>query len=311
MTEEEMFNNLLSRDPTPGVKDRIKILDTGNVVVPGWMINSKEEYVDIGRKSTHHYSSRNGYNSQIMYDIGILGLTSIKDRPRCPVCGEPVPFEIFTRGYHLTCGNPKCKSILAKNQVTNLWKDDKYRENMVQKHIDWASIEENKILMSQNSKKMWENEEYREKLRQSHILWAQNNPDKVGRGFEENKTGYVESFKSKTKVLRYDSNWEKEFIEYCNSHDFVISIERSLLHIPYIWETVTRNYFPDFEITLNTGEIYLIEIKPNFKINNDLRTQTKLDAGQLFVNSSDEFSKYLVLSETQLYLDGSTYIKEI
>lgn len=304
MTEEEMFNNLLSRDPAPGTKNRIKILDTGNVLVPGWMINSQEEYVDIGRKSTHHQSSKNGYNSQIMYDIGVLGLTSIDQRPRCPICGKPVKFEIFTRGYRITCNSKECRSKVSQVQVTDLWKDDKYRENMVQKHKDWASIEENKKLMSQNSKKMWENESYRDKLRNSHILWAQNNPDKIKSGGF--KTGYQESSKSANKSLWYDSSWERNFIEYCNTQDFIISIERSTLHIPYLWEEVERNYFPDFEITIDTGEIYLVEIKPEYMMSEDLKTQAKLFAGQVFVNSSDKYNKYLVLSENQLFLDGKT-----
>lgn len=304
MNEKEMFDNLLKKDPSPGIKNRIIINENREIIIPGWMIDSIEDYVNIGKKSTFHYANKFGYTSQIMYDIGVLGLTSINDRPRCPICGNPVEFNIFTRGYFKTCKNPECSKNAIKLTVTELWKNQEYKEIQSRSHAEWASFPENKELMRVRSLKMWEDDEYRNRLKTAHIEWAKNNPDKVKSGSNfRGIHGKELSQKSRNGYLFYDSTWEKDFIDFCNKSDFIRSIERSKLHIPYLYEDFTRNYFPDFEIELFTGELLLIEIKPKYLINTDSKTKKKIEAGKKFVSEENRFLAYLVLNEEILYDD--------
>ena len=116
-TEDEIFKEFLKLDPNPGTKDRLWCDET-RIIFPRWVtqINEKvmsfkytevEGYPDfVGySKACGHLLTNLGISPQVFYDILKLGLTSLDDRPRCIVCGNPVTFNNIIKGYFTTCSN--------------------------------------------------------------------------------------------------------------------------------------------------------------------------------------------------------------
>ncbi len=320
MSEKDKFDLLLSKDPTPGIKNRV-LKEGQNYLVPGWVFDSKEDYVKVALKS--RFPEKYGLTRQIIYDILVLGLTNFNDRPSCPICGDPCKYWCFSKGYKTTCGKETCIKESFKRKMTDLWKDQDYKERQstshkvwaekeknkeklrasslkawenedyrrrqTESHKSWASIDENKEKMSNITKEMWKNEEYRNKQSSAHKNWALNNPNKVFCG----RHGTISSIKSNSGEISYDSTWEEDFIEFCNTLDSVISIERSDLHIPYTFNGEIRYYFPDF-IIVTENETLLVEIKSDWMLESDERTKLKIDSGRAFVKESQNYSRYLV-----------------
>ncbi len=62
----------------------------------------------------------------------------------------------------------------------------------------------------------------------------------------------------------YRSSWELSVMAWCDSQPNVISWSSEELVLPYLCETDGRyhRYFIDFTITLSSGKVYWVEIKP-------------------------------------------------
>ena len=113
MTEKEQFENLLKKNPFPGKIDQSRLGSSRNhksyVFIPGWVIDKDPEsmyeikFVEL----VNHYK----INSQILYDITILGLTSIDSRPKCWVCGKEASFNGWNRGYAKGCSHNHSSSV--------------------------------------------------------------------------------------------------------------------------------------------------------------------------------------------------------
>lgn len=332
MEEIQIFNKLLKLNPTPGKKHNIKDILINNVyILPGW-INSNKDPIQVKYKNINKFLSSLGYTTQIFYDIFILGLCNIADRPVCPICKEKVDFINFIKGYNKTCKNKTCRSKFTSNQVQNLWLNSSYRETQTNSHIKWAEDPTNREKLKQTSLRIWNDSTYREAQTNSHIKWAQdpvnknnmskitkqlwsdpiyrerqcnshkqwaiNNPDKVMKGTR----GFVYSNKMGINI-GYDSTWEKQFIEFCDQETNILSIQRSTLNIPYEIDGEKHYYFPDFHVKLSSGELLLIEIKAKWQIQQDHRTTIKLQKGKEFINNS-LFNRYIVLTEDELFTNN-------
>lgn len=340
INEENKFNMLLSKDPSPGQKDRI-LRNGRNYLIPGWVFDKEVDYVEVTYKNIKSRTpEKYGITGQIIYDILVLGLTSIHDRPKCPVCGESCVYECFSRGYSATCGKELCIKESIRNKVKNLWKDSEYKDKQTVSHKAWADKEENREAMRINSLKAWENEDYRVRQTEAHKYWASfdenkekmsnitkelwkddeyrkkqvdahkewaiNNPEKILCG----RHGTVLCFKSKFGKLSYDSKWEQDFIELCNSLEAILSIERSDFNIPYTFNEELKYYFPDF-IIQTKRETILVEIKCDWLLETDERTKIKIEKGKAFVKESNIYSRYLVLTSKELYLNPSCSVLNI
>lgn len=337
MTEKEKFNNLINRDPTPGVGNRIK-KEGKDYLVPGWVFESEKESVLVTYKNIKsRYSEKFNLTGQIIYDILVLGITNIEDRPKCPICGKPVSYKGFAAGYSSTCGDKSCRAEYSRREMlemwksdlyretqskshkdwalipenkklissrtTEIWKDEDYRKRQTKSHKDWASIPKNKEAMSKTTSNLWKNEDYRKKQIKSHVEWARNNPDKIGYGVREE----IDCSKSMINTIYCDSSWEKDFINVCLGLDFVKSIERSGLWLTYELNGQERTYFPDFIIETDT-EFLIIEIKSDWKVD-DESTLKKAQAGIEYANKNN--FRYLMLSGDDLYSDSSRKIINI
>ena len=301
--EEKKFKNLLLKDPNPGTKERMVRKD--NIFkIPGWVFDCPEKEVEITQKRLNRKLSQAGYSGQIGYDILQLGITDIKDRPKCPICGEVAKFRRICEGYKLTCGKDSCIKEKTKRTVTNLWNEDSYRNQQTESHVKWSSIKENREKLSIATLNVWKRDGYREKQSKLHIEFAKNNPDKISNGNSSIK-GNIESKKSIKSRLRFDSSWEKDFIVFCNKTDEIISIERTMINIPYKFKEEEHLYFPDFDIILSNNLKLLVEIKPDWKIKLDEKTRLKIQAGKEFVKNSKIYFDYLLLTNDDLYFPPS------
>lgn len=113
MTEKEQFENLLKKNPFPGKIDQSRLSSFKNhqpyVFIPGWVIDKDPglmyeiKFIDLVR----HYH----INSQILYDVTILGLTSIDSRPKCWVCGKEASFNGWDKGYAKGCSHNHSSSV--------------------------------------------------------------------------------------------------------------------------------------------------------------------------------------------------------
>lgn len=331
MTEKEKFDNLISRDPTPGIKNRIR-KSGRDYLIPGWVFESDKEFVLVKYKNIkNRYSEKFNLTGQIIYDILILGITNINDRPKCPICGNPVPYNGFSTGYSSTCGEKSCRAENARREMlevwksssyretqskshkdwalipenremlsartTEIWKNQEYRQKQTKSHIEWSSIPENKEAMSKITSDLWKNEDYRKKQVNSHVEWARNNPDKIGYGIREE----IECPKSMINTIYCDSSWEKDFINICIGLDFVKSIERSGLWLTYELNGLERTYFPDFIVETDT-EFLIVEIKSDWK-KDDESTIKKAQAGIEYANKNN--FRYLILAGDDLYIEPS------
>ena len=326
MNEEEIFNDLLKRDPTPGIPERLKKCSSKKYIFPGWIFD-KEEDVSLGGTSLN-ILDKLGIR-QILYDLLALGLTDIRLRPKCPICGKDSKFISLSKGYRMFCGNKNCISEMSKLEMLSLWKVDSYkdiqsnshkewasknldlmrqrslslwnnpdyREIQSNSHKEWASKEENLMKMREATLKAWSNPEYRKTQIDSHKRFALENPDKIKLG----NGGIIECSKSEKGFLNYDSSWEKLFIEYSQELDIIKSIDRAGVSIPYDYFGDIKRYFPDFKVILTNGKCLMIEIKANWMIEFDDKTPLKLEAGRTFTESSLDFDDYLVFTEDILF----------
>lgn len=295
---EKQFYEILSKDPTPGIKDRIKRFSTKRLSFPGWVFNSNEDTVIIGGHASIQYFKN--IDKGIVYSILQLGLTDFKNYPKCPCCGEILMFNTWARPFPATCGREKCISKNNSKKVGELWNNTEYREQQSKSHKEWSAIEENKSLMRQRSIDMWKRSGYREHQSEVHKSFAINNPEKISSGIHSNE----KCNKSDTGVIRCDSSWEKLFVQFCNSTNEIIKVERANFSIPYTDSKGSRrNYFPDFLITID-NKVLLIEIKANWMINKNWRdTSIKLDAGKEFIKNSSSIYDFVLLTEDILYKD--------
>lgn len=321
MTELEMFNSLLLRNPLPGVK--IKIERKNNIYyIPGWVFNSNDKFVTVSYKNIkNRFPSKFNLTGQIIYDILILGLTDINDRPRCPICGKEVEYDSFYNGYRKTCGDKSCISAQAKEEVTQLWKDEDYKNRQSQSHIEWAMDEENKKKLRERTLAIWKNEEYRNRQSRSHVEWAKNEanreqmrniskqlwrtPEFLKKMMNRSSGSIIRGTESSRKtvggIIIYDSSWERDFIRFCNACDEICTINRANFSISYIHDQIDRQYFPDFLITTTTNRTMLVEIKSDWLLASDERTAIKISAGENYVKTCDTIDEYVVLLGLDLY----------
>lgn len=86
------------------------------------------------------------------------------------------------------------------------------------------------------------------------------------------------SIETRLGVKTYRSSWERSFIQGVSKDPTVISLEHEPIVIPYEFDGRSRSYIPDFIVEFNSGEKWLVEIKPNSYLYEE-RTQAKLEAG--------------------------------
>lgn len=159
MTEEEIFEKILSLNPYKGVPfDNFKKLAESQKENPkrksykyclySWISGKdKDEYISIQKLNSFLKDNFNA-TLQIYYDIVCLGLTSTKDRPKCPICGKTIKFDCLCHGYPKTCSK-ECHSEFKRTHMNSsmIKKGDKVSEETKQKIS--SSLKKNKSRFSE------------------------------------------------------------------------------------------------------------------------------------------------------------------
>lgn len=75
----------------------------------------------------------------------------------------------------------------------------------------------------------------------------------------------TQKYKGEISKIHYRSNWEKFFMNYCDTNPKVISWSSEEVVIPYFSNAdgKKRRYFMDFYVKYDTGDEFYIEVKPH------------------------------------------------
>lgn len=122
MNEDNKFKQLLSRNPCPGIKNTL-VKEDNFYKLPGWILGESKGELCINTRNLAKTLKKYNITDQIFYDIYVLGLTNVYQRPKCPICGNYLKFQSIALGYRKTCGSKECRSKYSKIEVENLWKN--------------------------------------------------------------------------------------------------------------------------------------------------------------------------------------------
>lgn len=350
MNDELTFNEILKINPDLGVKHpeyQKKVKDHSyTYYIPNWL-KYKDKSMSGGYKVNHRRIMKElydiGITPQIYYDIIILGLTDISQRPKCNMNGcNNSKFYNLNQGYQKFC----CRShqvkfnndnisestreklrvsgsnhvVLEKDRykLANLVKNnpdikrkqiDKKIQNSIKRKIEKGILDKdgNPIPKEKKPRKKISLES-RARISESKKLYYKNHPEKIHvNGFKRfnNKTGKEYSIKA-GRYITYLSSWEREFIRFIDSSKEVHKIMNSRLPIRYFNPEKGKEcfYFPDFYLELDDKILVVIEIKPA-KLYYDNIVSIKRDVAKKYCEENNMY--YITLTEYDLFVFDGYY----
>jgi hypothetical protein len=316
LDERESFNKLLALNPFPGNVNtdwREGENKLQKVKFYSWMTLDKKEHLVsifyVGRNSKKLCGFE--FNQQIYYDIIVLGITSINDRPKCIVCGNSVEFVGLGKINYRSVCSKTCDLKIKSNRIQhqgNLLKGIPKAKETIEKIKLVKSKKEYKEKVSRSLRNFYKTERgLEQRKRISKNIQNRNINDKLNGKTINTKKGFV-SGKYSSKVWNrdfyYDSSWELCFIKYFDKEKFKKSIEifdRSKSVIKYNQiDGSSHKYLPDFFIKFKSGKKLVIEIKPESLFKNDLVVRQKYLSGRKYFLKHK--IKYVVLTELDLFV---------
>lgn len=349
MSDIEMFDKFIKFNPNPGIyhpeyMERIKS-HSYRYFIPNWL-KSYGKILDGGYYVNHKIIMRElkdiGISPQIYYDICILGLTNIDDRPKCNLSEcKNSKFYNLNQGYQRYC----CRSHQIKDRNRNIkeetreklrisGKNHKVPEN--QRYLlseivkNDPSLREKAIRKSKETRKLKKielgildkdgnripkekpprrprSDESRKRQSDRMKNYFKSHPEKIHvNGFKRfnNKTGKLYSTKAR-KELRFLSSWEEKFIKFIDATEY---IDEVMIVPPIEYFNIEKNkisfYFADFFLKLKTGIKVLIEIKPERLYYNEI-VRTKRESAINYCKKNGYF--YITLTEKELFLKEGRY----
>ena len=225
LSESEIFNNTLKLFKDSGGQvepDYHKFfINKDMFVIPSWLTNGKIRTV----KSCFAEKALNelGTTVQIFYDIAILGISSLENRPRCKVCNNYTRFSgIFSKGYLSTCSET-CKKYLISNKSIDT--KEKISEAISKLYLEGKM------------------DNYKKKTKSGNYFSSVFN----------DKFHYDSSWE--LDFIR--------FMENCFKKHHIKSFKRNKDSIVYLKSDGTKHkYLPDFELITSDNKRVVIEIKP-------------------------------------------------
>lgn len=278
MTENELLKNLYNKSPLKaGLQIGQYIKGEGKHTyynLFSWITGEKEDkwvsfaYFGIRLKEL-------GLSSQLYYDVVVLGIFDIKDRPKCRYCGKPSKFDNMSRGYFDFC-NLSCTAKWG-NKVPSKIKN---------------------VSKALTGKKL--SKEHREACSRGAIKRLIREGIRPGVGYHNVKRGkYTPNKSFNKKELSYLSGWELEFMKLIDKDKSSISIDSVDFKISYYSkEGILKNYLPDFKIVTDSGTVVIVEIKPKRHRYIGLNLLKRI-AGKKYC--SEHNYKYIVLTEEDLF----------
>lgn len=334
------FEDINKINPTLGQQHLDYIINIANkkkqMFLPSWMdtilLEKDSKFCGkfLGGKMLAVILKRGDIDPQIYYDTVILGLITPDLRPKCPICGNNVPYISLMHGYQATCSK-KCHSDLKKQQIihnTGMTHKGETVSDAVKKKISQTLKgrllpEEERVARSIRMKEYVKTEKGHEFLKNMQNKATESNKRiLLGEKTVSTATGYYVNGRFKrgivhlttfNKDLTFDSGWEQEFIKYFDNLENIKNIDtfdkcREL--VPYIdVNGKERKYLPDFFVRFKSGSSVVIEIKPERLLKTDETVKLKVSAGTEFFKNKN--INYIVLTENELiaYRRGKPVIK--
>ena len=273
-----------------------------------WMSNDGVEH-EIPSKVESKYFLKYGLTSQIYYDILYLNIYDPKDRPKCE-CGNYTPFISISYGYRKYCNRDCMYKYRITNEAFRICKREKgfHLSEETKKKIGKArkgikhtpeTIEKLKrnARLGLNRTGMHNSPEMRRKQREAALARIARDPGSALRNFNSNrKIGDYKPNKS-DKSIRYLSSWELKFMKMCDLSKDILKIDTSET-IKYKFDGKDHLYISDFKLTLSTGLIVIVEIKPKNLVN-DPKVIAKRLAALKYCHEKNY--KYITLTEIELF----------
>lgn len=319
--ETEAFNKLLRLNPNPGIpytnykeKDLIKYRKYKYCLYSWITGESSDKYVSISELKKYfktYFSS----DDQIYYDIVCLGLISIEQRPKCPICNKKLWYDCLTHGYQATCSK-ECHSEFKKIHMNSsmIKKGDKQSEETKKKISNALKgctfSDEWKKKHSDHMKEFAKTEKGKEFYKKVGEIVSKKNIERLkGENIKEGRYLTNKNFKRGVyesdflgRTFNYDSSWELKFIQYFEDDsikEVVKIIDRCKDSIVYFWDDGSKHrYLPDFFIEFNSGIRIVIEIKPSYLLKTNRKVQLCIQAGKEYFESKG--IKFYVLTEKEL-----------
>ena len=97
--------------------------------------------------------------------------------------------------------------------------------------------------------------------------------------------GKFPSKKNRTMIY-WESLLERDYIKTLEFNPEVIRFESQPIEIEFWFQGKKRRYFPDFLVTLRTEEVYLVEVKPEKKVE-DEENKIKAQVGEMYCKEQD------------------------
>lgn len=341
MTENEIIELINKRNPQQGIPYNDWRCGTGKkkkYKIYAWMSNDLKEDLFISGVSL--LSKLKKYigeymTIQLYYDIIVLGILCIEERPKCIICGKPCRFDGLRERKPGSCGYLKtCSKECNKIRKINICKEavssganindkfyDKinskeYRENMsnIKKGTIFSQSHKQKISRAlktyrkteqgiEHGKKLGEDASIRNIEKLKNPTSEYSDLKRVGR---YNVGTYISNIWN--IKFRFDSSWELKFIKYFETSikNDVKIFDRCRDVVKYEREDGTvHRYLPDFYVKFKSGLEVVIELKPANLVKKDRVVLLKKIAAKKYFSKKN--IKYLVLTENELFnnINGS------
>lgn len=139
--EKDQFSLFVSRNPKKGIKYNLS--DYYNkkdrtYILFSWITNEKNDKF-IKSNVINEILLKYGFTFQIYYDVIVLGLTDICQRPKCKICGNYLKF--ISKGHsfrYLSACSEECKSQLNLNR-SNKYLSGIYKSTILNKNLGYDS----------------------------------------------------------------------------------------------------------------------------------------------------------------------------
>lgn len=104
-------------------------------------------------------------------------------------------------------------------------------------------------------------------------------------------TKYPNKYEGNPTQIVYRSSWERLLFQWCDENSDVVSWGSEIIVIPYLCRTDSKmhRYFPDIKMTMKSGVILLVEVKPECQVRKPLKTKGK--KGSTYLTECFNFMK--------------------
>lgn len=111
------------------------------------------------------------------------------------------------------------------------------------------------------------------------------------------------------KMIYWESLLERDYVRTLEFDKEVVMFDSQPLEIEYLHYGKKRSYFPDFLVTMRTEKVYLVEVKPEDKVE-DEENKLKAEVGKMY--SEEQDWEYKVVTEKDIrkghFLENFTFL---